>query len=60
MKISEFLRAAAKNGCKFLKHKTRHDLWINSRGETFLIPRHASQEFGKGLEKAAKEWAGIE
>lgn len=59
MKISEFLRSASKNGCQFLKHKTRHDVWVNRDGKPFLIPRHGSKELPTGLEKAAKEWAGI-
>ena len=59
MKMSEFLRLASRNGCYLLKHKTRHDLWVNPKGETFLIPRHTSQELSKGLEQAAKEWAGL-
>lgn len=60
MKMSEFLRLASKNGCRLLKHKTRHDLWVNPAGETFLIPRHTSQELAKGLELSAREWAGLE
>jgi predicted RNA binding protein YcfA (HicA-like mRNA interferase family) len=61
MKISELIRLISRNGCFLLKHKSRHDLWINSNtGETFLIPRHQSEEVPKGLERAAKKWAGIE
>jgi predicted RNA binding protein YcfA (HicA-like mRNA interferase family) len=55
MKISELIRLISRNGCFLLKHKSRHDLWINSNtGETFLIPRHQSEEVPKGLERAAK------
>lgn len=61
MKISELTRLVSKAGCYLLKHKTRHDLWINpATGETFLIPRHQSEEVPKGLEMAAKKWAGVE
>jgi predicted RNA binding protein YcfA (HicA-like mRNA interferase family) len=61
MKISELIRLISRNGCFLLKHKSRHDLWINSNtGETFIIPRHQSEEVPKGLERAAKKWAGIE
>lgn len=61
MKISELTRLVSRAGCYLLKHKTRHDLWINpATGETFLIPRHQSEEVPKGLEKAAKKWAGVE
>lgn len=60
MKMSEFLRLASRNGCRFIEHKTRHDLWVNAKGEPFIIPRNSSKELKRGLEKAAKEWAGIE
>ncbi len=61
MKISELTRLISRAGCYLLKHKTRHDLWINPvTGETLLIPRHQSEEVPKGLEKAAKKWAGVE
>jgi predicted RNA binding protein YcfA (HicA-like mRNA interferase family) len=61
MKISELTRLITRAGCFLLKHKTRHDLWYNPQtDETFLIPRHQSEEVPKGLEKAAKKWAGIE
>lgn len=60
MKISELTSLLSKQGCYLLKHKTRHDLWINPKTqETFLIPRHQSKEVSKGLEKEAKKWAGI-
>lgn len=58
MKISELVRIISRAGCYLLKHKTRHDLWINpATNETFLIPRHQSEEVPKGLEKAALKWA---
>lgn len=60
MKVSELTRLISKAGCYLLKHKTRHDLWLNpATGETFLIPRHQSEEVPKGLEKAARKWAGV-
>lgn len=56
MKISELTRLISRAGCYLLKHKTRHDLWINpATGETFLIPRHQSEEVPKRLENAAKK-----
>jgi predicted RNA binding protein YcfA (HicA-like mRNA interferase family) len=61
MKISELTRLISKAGCYLLKHKSRHDLWLNPKtNETFLMPRHQSEEVPKGLELAAKKWAGID
>lgn len=60
MKYSELVRLVSQNGCYLLKHKTRHDIWINPKTqETFLMPRHQSEEVKKGMEMAAKKWAGI-
>lgn len=61
MKFSELARLVSKSGCYLFAHKTRHDLWLNpATGETFLMPRHQSEEVPKGLEKAARKWAGVE
>lgn len=60
MKISELTRLISKAGCRLLKHGKRHDMWINpATGETFMIPRHQSEEAPKGFAEAAKEWAGV-
>lgn len=60
MKVSELIRIISKAGCYFYRSGGRHDIWKNQTGETFSIPRHRSEEVPKGLERAAKKWAGIE
>ncbi len=59
MKISELVRIIAKAGCKLERNGKKHDIWVNSDGESFSIPRHQSEEATKGLESAAKKWAGV-
>ncbi|MDD6140912.1 MAG: type II toxin-antitoxin system HicA family toxin [Candidatus Limisoma sp.] len=59
MKISELIKIVSKAGCRFLRSGGRHDIWINPQGEKFPLPRHQSEEVPKGLEKAAKKWAGV-
>ena len=59
MKISELIKIVSKAGCRFLRSGGRHDIWVNQKGEKFPIPRHQSEEVPKGLEKAAKKWAGV-
>lgn len=59
MKVSEFKRLATQAGCSFLRHGSRHDIWVNPKGEKFSIPRHDVEEMPKGLAKSGKEWAGV-
>ena len=59
MKISELIKIVSKAGCRFLRSGGRHDIWVNQKGEKFPIPRHQSEEVPKGLDKAAKKWAGV-
>lgn len=60
MKISELIKILRKAGCQFLKSGGRHDIWVNTHGDKFAIPRHQSEEVPKGLERKAKKWAGID
>lgn len=60
-KGSEVLRMLKKAGCKFLKHGTNHDWWINPKsGEKFQVPRHKSQEVHPDTLREIKKSAGIE
>lgn len=59
MKTSELIKIVSKAGCQFVRSGGRHDIWVNTRGEKFAMPRHQSEEVPKGLEKAARKWAGI-
>jgi len=50
MTVSEMIRKIKKQGCKFLRPGSRHDIWINPKnGQTTEIPRHQSKELGTGL-----------
>lgn len=59
MKTSELIKIVSKVGCQFFRSGGRHDIWVNPKDEKFALPRHQSEEVPKGLEKAAKKWAGV-
>ncbi|MCL2078909.1 MAG: type II toxin-antitoxin system HicA family toxin [Oscillospiraceae bacterium] len=49
MKASELTRLVKKQGCKLLRHGSRHDVWINPKtGGTTEIPRHQSSDVPTG------------
>jgi len=57
MKISEFLRQLKKQGVKFQRHGSRHDIYVNPANDNITeVPRHQSKEIGTGLrEKILKD-----
>lgn len=53
MKTSELKRLLSKRGCRFLKHGSRHDVWINpANGKITMVPRHDHQEVPNGTLKS--------
>ena len=49
MKTSELKRLLRKEGCQFLRHGSRHDVWFNPKtGVSTTVPRHDSQEVRPG------------
>ena len=53
MKSNELKRLLKKKGCKFLRHGSRHDLWINpANGKSTTVPRHDAQEVNTGTLKS--------
>lgn len=57
MKVGELQRLLRKQGCKFVRHGSRHDTWINlANGLEAQIPRHQSDEIPKGtLDRILKD-----
>ena len=49
MKTSELTKLAKKNGCRLLRHGSRHDVWINPKtGGKTEIPRHSTADVPTG------------
>lgn len=60
MKTSELLKLLKKNGCKFVKNGSNHDLWYSPiTGKDIWIPRHKSQEVPKGTANAILKDEGL-
>ena len=58
MKRNELLRQLKKEGCKFLRHGSRHDIYINPKtGQKQPVPRHS--EIDNALAKHIKKYLGI-
>jgi len=58
MKRKELLRQLEHAGCVFLRHGSRHDLYLNpANGKKQPIPRH--QEIDEGLARHIKKYLGI-
>jgi len=48
MKTSELLKKVKNNGCKFVRHGAKHDIYYSpTTGKEFAIPRHKG-EVSKG------------
>ena len=61
MKVSELKRLMQKKGCKFNKHNSRHDEWINLVNNLKAqIPRHDSREIPTGTVKRILKDLGLE
>lgn len=60
MKYSELKKLLKKNGCRFLKDGTRHDIWINEKtGRKFTVPRHQSHEVAESTLNSILKSAGL-
>jgi len=61
MKYSELLRIIKKNGWKFDRHGTRHDLYINDDIPNVQIPiaRHIAKEVPTGTLNEIYKAAGL-
>lgn len=52
MKTKQFVKELKAAGCYLVRHGSEHDVWFSPiTGEKVAIPRHGSQELGKGLER---------
>lgn len=59
MKVSEFLKKAAKIGCQFVSHGKEHDVWYSPKtGKYFRVGRHGSQEIKGGTLNSMMKDAG--
>lgn len=60
MKTSDLLKQLKKNGCTFVRHGKRHDIWESPiTGRLFAVPRHGAKEIPTGTANEIKEQAGI-
>jgi len=60
MKTSDLLKQLKKNGCTFVRHGKRHDIWGSPiTGKLFPVPRHGAKEIPTGTANEIKEQAGI-
>lgn len=52
MKTKQFVQELKTAGCRLVRHGSEHDVWSSPiTGNKVAIPRHESQELGKGLER---------
>ena len=60
VKVSEFVRQLKKQGIKFKKHGSRHDVYYNPKtGQEAQIPRHSAKELATGTLKSIQEDLGL-
>lgn len=60
MKTSELLKILKKNGCCFIRHGKRHDIWFSpTTNKQFPVPRH-KDEMKAGTAKSILDDAGIQ
>lgn len=60
MTWTEMKKKAVENGFEFLKHGSRHDIYVNrSNGKIILLERHWSQEVRPGLMNKLKREIGF-
>lgn len=60
MKITELERKLIKQGCFFVKHGKRHDLWFSPiTNSHFPVPRHGAKEVPDGTLDDIVEQSGI-
>ena len=58
MKRRELEELSRKSGAKFLRHGSRHDIWIAPSGELFQIPRH-DKDVSAGVENKILRALGL-
>ena len=60
MRVSEFIRQLKKQGIKFKKHGSRHDVYYNPKtGQETQMPRHNSKELATGTRESILEDLGL-
>jgi predicted RNA binding protein YcfA (HicA-like mRNA interferase family) len=60
VKVSEFLRQLKKQGIKFHRHGSRHDVYINPKtGDKSQVPRHQAKELGTGTREQILKDLGL-
>ena len=60
MNWQEMKKKAVDNGFVFLKHGSRHDIYVNkANGKIILLERHWSQEVRPGLMNKLKKEIGF-
>ena len=58
MKRDELIRQITKQGCRLLRHGSRHDIYINpATGQKQPVPRHS--EIDNTLAKHVKKYLGL-
>ena len=59
MKYSELIKILLEYGSEFHHHGSRHDIWINPKGEQFPVPRHGAKEVSTPTLNNVLKQAGI-
>ena len=60
MKVNELERRLKAQGCYFVKHGKRHDLWFSPITQSFFpIPRHGAKEVPDGTLNDIVNQSGI-
>ena len=59
MKYSELIKLLSEYGSEFHHHASRHDIWINSAGRKFSVPRHGAKEVSTPTLNSILKQAGI-
>lgn len=58
MKRDELIRQITREGCRLLRHGSRHDIYINpATGQRQPVPRHS--EIDNALAKHIKKYLGL-
>ena len=61
MKVSEMKKLLKKHGCYLVRQGSNHEIWYSpGTKESFLVPRHNSQELPTGTQRSILKSAGIE
>jgi predicted RNA binding protein YcfA (HicA-like mRNA interferase family) len=60
LRVSELVKYLEKNGCKLIKHGSRHDLYMGVNGKPLPISRDRNKDYGKRMVAIIKKQAGLE